>query len=520
VVVSLHFNVVEGDGASRVANAGYVTFSRDPHLGAIGFVWNPLPSLVEIPLLQFSHVWDALKTRAQAGTIQSALFMAAAVLGLRRIAYDRAMPTIWRMILVGAFALNPMIVIFGGNGLSEAAEIMCLVLAARYLMLWLETSHSRDLAPAGIWLGVGYLVRYDVLAATAGAAVLVAGWTMIRMSREPIRKRLSVAAHDWLITIAPTVVAVVVWALSGWLLVGVWFAQISSQYGNSAIVDVASQSGAGLPSTRSDLVQIANAVLGMEPLIIVLIAAATVVGLWRRDASALAPLTIFVAVLCFQAAAHLSGATFGFFRFYITVIPLAAVVAATLWTPHAPRHARASARLSRWSIGVVATLAMVVAVPVTWQSMLNPAVGNQASQYGLRAIFDRQAQSRDQNPLYLSFQDDRQIAAYLDSQHLPRGSVLTDTFQSWAIWLASQDPEQFVITSDKDFFDALNAPERSGIQYILVSNPRLDGYQDAVNKRYPTIWEDGAKIATLVLRVTGPGDFERWRIYRVSSTTT
>ncbi len=41
------------DALSRVANAFYVLYSRDPHLGAIGFIWNPLPSLMEMVLLIF-----------------------------------------------------------------------------------------------------------------------------------------------------------------------------------------------------------------------------------------------------------------------------------------------------------------------------------------------------------------------------------------------------------------------------------------------------------------------------------
>ena len=38
-----------GDAWSRITNAYYVLYSRDPHLAAIGFIWNPLPSLMAIP---------------------------------------------------------------------------------------------------------------------------------------------------------------------------------------------------------------------------------------------------------------------------------------------------------------------------------------------------------------------------------------------------------------------------------------------------------------------------------------
>ena len=41
----------EGDALSRTANGYFAIFGRQPHLAAIGFVWTPLPSLVQIPLL-------------------------------------------------------------------------------------------------------------------------------------------------------------------------------------------------------------------------------------------------------------------------------------------------------------------------------------------------------------------------------------------------------------------------------------------------------------------------------------
>src|ERR1017187_7516327 len=41
------------DAQSRLANGFYVIYSRDPHLAAVGFVWQPFTSLASIPLLLF-----------------------------------------------------------------------------------------------------------------------------------------------------------------------------------------------------------------------------------------------------------------------------------------------------------------------------------------------------------------------------------------------------------------------------------------------------------------------------------
>src|SRR5207237_6935909 len=50
-LLTYHAKSLQGDAFSRVASAYYVLFSREPHLAAIGFVWNPLPSFLELPIL-------------------------------------------------------------------------------------------------------------------------------------------------------------------------------------------------------------------------------------------------------------------------------------------------------------------------------------------------------------------------------------------------------------------------------------------------------------------------------------
>src|SRR3981189_1740375 len=55
-----------------------VLFSRDPHLAAIGFIFTPLASMMQIPAIALSPIWPDMAARAFSGTIMSALFMAGA----------------------------------------------------------------------------------------------------------------------------------------------------------------------------------------------------------------------------------------------------------------------------------------------------------------------------------------------------------------------------------------------------------------------------------------------------------
>ena len=110
--------------------------------------------------------------------------------------------------------------------------------------------------------------------------------------------------------------------------------------------------------------------------------------------------------------------------------------------------------------------------------------------------------------------DDRKVAEFLDRKKLPDGSVLMDTFSGWAIWLASDDPRQFVVTSDYDFTSDLNRLWESGIRYVVVSKSDLT-VPDAINLRYPSLWDKGFENATLVYSANGPMGTERRRIYRI-----
>ena len=108
------------------------------------------------------------------------------------------------------------------------------------------------------------------------------------------------------------------------------------------------------------------------------------------------------------------------------------------------------------------------------------------------------------------------MAKYIESLHLPEGSVLMDTFTGWQIYLASQHNKVYVITSDYDFIRDLNAPAEFNIKYILVPGPPKSWPTNAVTQRYPTMWATGAGIAAQVLYSPVVGTQPAWKLYRVS----
>jgi hypothetical protein len=333
-------------------------------------------------------------------------------------------------------------------------------------------------------------------------------------SRDGVRKALPQATLNVLVFGFPVLVSFTVWAITGWITTGDLFATLSSNYGNAG--QIATAAGRGVTAERSgnDIpLVIASRLLAMQPFVGLAVVLTVSLAVLRRRVDHVVPLATFGSVLAFSVWGQFSGTTFGWFRFYILAVPLVVVIALACWSD-LPRSAA-----TRWATGIGTTLlslSLVVGNAVTAVSMLNPEIGNQHLQFGWRSIVDPDRYPADEQWYRRLRHDDRLIATFLDDQRLPDGSVLMDTFAGWGIWLESDRPRQFVITSDYDFNLALSRPWDNGIRYVLVSNPALNDAPDAINRRYPELWSNGAGFASLVYSALGATGQERWRIYRVN----
>lgn len=510
-VLVLRYNIFEPDAPNRVANAGFAIFARDPHLSAIGFVWNPLPSIVDIPFVSLSRWWPALKYYGIAGVIQSALFMAGTALMVRGIALDRGLPKGWRWVAVGAVALHPMIILYGGSGLSEAAEMFCLVWCVRHLMRWCDTERVGDLAWAGIALGTGYLTRYEVVPAAIGAVLLVGA---VSWHRSRYADRLQTTVLNLAIIGFPIAVTIAVWAVTGWIINGELFATFSSQYGNSSQV-AQRLAHVGRNDAGSGWLVIAARLLGMQPLTGFAVAMAVLVAVLRRQVNTLVPVAVLGGTLTFAVVAQHFSMTFGWFRFYLLAIPMVVCIALACWPTTRARHTReAPEKRSTHAAAALLATSVLVAVPVTTPLILNEDIAYGQLESSFVSLVDPVSHPPEREPSRRRLISERQLAAWLDAKNLPNGSVLMDTFLAWGVWLSSDHPKQFVITSDYDFSAALNRPWDMGIRYIVATNPRLN-IPDAINRRYPNLWSTGAGIATLVYAADGTTTDEMFRVYEV-----
>jgi hypothetical protein len=523
LVVAVRLTLASGfivvDAWSRVGNAAYVIASRDPHLAAIGFVWNPLPSLVMLPLVAVRGLWPPLTTQGFAANIVSALFMAGAVVVVADIGRDLRLDRPLRLAFVALFALHPMIVLYGANGMSEAPFIFFLLLAVRFAIRWFERPSTVDLAILGLALAGAYLTRYEAVAAAA-ALVAIVGVRRLLLGSGPRRARILTTVADLTLGLTPFVTVFVGWALASWVITGSAFETFSSIYGNSSQValsrpSIAATTGSGLQALGYFGSQLALLAPGI-PLLAIAIVDLVAIGRGQGVTTVrrLTPTLILVGVLAFSAVAMITGASFGWLRFAIVVVPLAVVTAQLIargadLAAATPELARPRALVARGFVPALLIASLVVAMPIALNGMSDPRYGRE-EQGQVAAIEGRDISGQDNVRVSAVAS---QVAAYIDGLGLPRGSVAVDVAIGFPIVLRSDDMRTFVITPDQDFQRAVADPAIFHVRYLLVSSGQGYAALDAVSRAHPGLYDDGAGIATLV-RQFGDGNYA-WRLYQV-----
>jgi hypothetical protein len=546
IVVLVDHSLI-GDAWSRVANGYYVLFSRDPHLAAIGFVWNPLPSIAVLPFLPLKFVWPDMVATGFAGCIVSALCMAGAVWQLHAVAEEWQVRRSARVAVTLLFALNPMILYYGANGMSEAMFILTMMICIRYLARWSRSGQVAPLAVAGIAMAAAYLTRYEAAIAAIGAFGVVVILSAVRRPGQ-LRARVAEGLADGIVFAAPVATTFVAWALASWLIVRDPFQQFTSVYGVVSQLAVAQSSVAQTTGqgTSSAYWWITHQILGLEPGILVLGLLGLVATLKGRHGITMPAVAILGSVVAFAVFGFLTGRTLGWLRYSISVIPLMSMLAIAVLAPNPSTEAATAAearpgaaavtdrsrlrqlrlpagprlrlRSSR-AAGAAAVALLALAIPVGAMTMLdpgqNPAYGGEAFQ--LRPVLFPNEAAGQITP-FGQYEIGRQAAQYLDALHLSSGQVLVDGAMGFPIILESRSPTQFITTSDRDFQQALLDPVSFGVKYLLV--PEDVGYQslDAINRAYPGIYRDGTTIApTLVTQFDAGGN--NWRLYQVSSSS-
>lgn len=491
---------IHSDAISRVANAFYVLYSRDPHLGAIGFVWNPLPSFIELIILTLYPLFPALASQGLAAVLQSALFAGLSVVMLystgRRFGLSAAISLPFALL----YSLNPFIFLFGANGLSDSLYVYFLMLTVVQFTLWLKERGTNSLIVASFALALAFWTRYEAVpfGVSLAFAVVIAILFMRHTAQDsmnPLREKLYKIEATWILLLLPAVFSGLLWVFFNYIIMGNPLYFLNSEYSNVAQSEALKNDEAFRRIFESPLLAlwfvVRKTLWFSIPLLAIWLLRLFNRRLFQWDNVIL--ILLFAAVPGLQYLLLLRESSFGWFRYFMYVFPVTVA-----WIPYELSKFRKGAP-QRAAFSVIAAAMIGTAALLTY-AMTQPGIAPDENNFLKR---------QSENEHYVAQTRERGIAAYMD-EHYRDATILTDSYSAYNILISSEHPRKYLITSDYLFKQALNDPPGNDIDFILIPKPLPDIPKSAVNALYPDMFEGGVYWATL------EHDFEgQWRLFKV-----
>jgi hypothetical protein len=466
------------DAIARTANAYYVLYIDPPKLASIGFVWNPLPSFLQIPILLFKDLWPPLATHGVAGGIVTAFFAASNAMILFRTFKHYSISTVLSVILVLLFAFNPFMFYYGCNGMSEMPFFTTIIACVVGLCRWLdERDNHKLLVMMAFSLALGFLCRYEAFAITLGLGIslLIVVFGMKDPSSpfvpKPLRMKAEYAMATGLVLFLPIVYSVVVWIILNWSIMGDPLYFLTSPYSNAAFTSYTLSSDfiTAMSSPVKALLFSLGRMLPFLPLFIVItIGRILSKRLFKPDYCVL--VVMVGCISAFHFLMLLSGSSFGWLRFSSFSLPICAA-----WLPYELSRLKGTVKYLSVAAAVVAFLASAFIVVSYFGSLTRAPEEYWA--FVQTDVADATVQRAAAERINEAYSDD---------------VMMMDDSAMSALVVNLDHPERLIISTSDQFNDALEAPWRYGVRYIVVADPFGVGSRDVFNMIYPSLYEEGA----------------------------
>ena len=451
-----------GDAVARTAAAHHVVLSRDPHLAGVGFYWMPLPTLSQIPFVLLLAPFGQVRF---AGPATSALWAALSIPVLAAIGRRNGAPPQLVQLLCTIYAISPVVVWAGSNGMSEASSFFFLTLIVYAYSVWRIEQRSSDLVLLAVALAGEMLCRYE----TIPLAIAMAGVVAVTQPRSRWGRTMVMIG-------LPAAYVFVLWLGASYLIVNdpfYWFKELN------ALAKASGPGAAIFATSGSHALNVLGFVTGFVLLFSVLLVALVPLCLghtwrvtvadWRstvRNLGLVVPGFVFPVLLGTQMLRRNAPAAARYFYpcWVVAVAAALALAGGAGWPRRTWRNRRAV-------IAAVAPLAAVVQL----LALANPRVANVEHEDVLFApLVGRPAPSvTGQGLLTDQLTAWDALFAVADPMLADGDRLLLDTDSAPQAVLFTRHPGQLVIPEDRDFEPILAAP-RGRVQLIAV--PRtLDG---------------------------------------------
>ena len=472
--------VLLGDAMSRTANAFYVLNSKPYNLTSMGLVWNPLPSVMQLPFVWAAKLWRPLVTKGISMSFISALFAAWGAKALYHSFHVMKCREGDALLLTLMYALNPYVLFYGANGMTEimmgaaGIQVICSMTA------WMRRGQPRYLIEMAFSFVVMFLIRYE---AVPFAIFIALGMALhMAVSRRERRYYPSrgleplwyIESTLW-VTFLPVMFTAVCWVLYNWSITGNPLYFMNSGYSMSAYSAYYQDYGGALAAVSFVL---SRSWPMLIPLAFLLAAKLRTRTFWKYDT----PIALLacLGLMGFTTFMILLGKSGGYVRYLC--YPLFFAVG------FIPYGLNAAGDLAKHFKRIMAVGLAAAALIFAWE-------------FQYSSIF--------REDLLLNVPAYSESAAEYLNANCRGGRVLMDSYRTYYIIMNAEDPESLTISCSPDFEDCVADPVGSGVDYLVVPQIGSYGNMDALNIAWPRLYNNGEDWAEEMASI---GEFKIFRV--------
>jgi hypothetical protein len=473
--------IVLNDAFSRTANAYYVLFIKPLRFASIGLVWNPLPSMLQLPFVAVAKYWKPIVTNGISAALVTAAFAAGSCVLLYTTFRRYKISTFQTIILLILYGSNPYIFFYGFNGMSEIIFFYMMIYAVSHLNLWIYQGKPSDIIKIGFALALAFLCRYEAIpfAAAVGLGILIILWDKEKKFRPSATRKEKYyhAEATVIILYTPLLYSIFIWVIFNWVITGNPLYFLNSAYSNSSQSEFSAFVGTPLTACF----YVINKLIPFIPVLLGIIVVRIVDRrLFKKDFLIL--LCLVFTMILFHYSMLLGGNSYGWLRFFSYCLPICMA-----WLPY--ELSQAKKQVNPKLPFVVLACSLLVSSVLTGYFLNDPEL------------------SPEENNLTISTES-RQVAEYIND-NLPDETILADSFLTGSIILNIDNIDNVVTSASLGFYDIVNNPLKYGISYILVPDPSRIGHLDAINARYPYLYANGLDWCVKVK------DFDGYKLFKV-----
>ena len=457
----LHYAI--GDSLSRNQSARTVLFGSQPKLSALGFVWPPLPTMAEFPIVA---ILEPFGHAAFAGPIMSAIFGAATVVVLLRLSQQLGV-TPWKgWLAIGLYAVNPVVGFHSATGMSESPYFFFIAVLAVGFSGWILRRRLPDLVVAGVGLLGMVLTRIETI-----FLIPMVGFAACLMV-QGFRQR----ARVFTLIIMPAVFGQLVWMMAAKLIVSNFLYSIENP---GAVVGGPSKGARWMADDRTLMYCIKYAaklslIHGVG--FVALTAVAIVLALERGRHFAFGLIMVIAGCAffpAFQALLIFKDRSWGDPRYFSTIVIFTVILALWMMQRPPPHHVPAAKSGLAWSIITVAISALALAANAISGTLglANPTTAAIEQEWVVfNAIAGRPRPSGEPEPNEIRIDRFTEIAKLIDSKLALNDNelVFVEVRTAFPVMLWTKYPDRFVGDSD-DRFEPLTNSGGGTIRYAITS---------------------------------------------------